>query len=124
MGLETSLFPEQPGSTESWKQKLGPWAPAHAAAPGLLLCPPWLQFPRGLWGGLLPGVGGEGKWPERASPSARHFFFYVKVKGGEPPQMEARGAALGPQLCQTWNRLPPGLILLLSSVFILFLTNC
>lgn len=22
--------------------------------------------------------------------SARHFFFYVKDKGGEPPQMEAR----------------------------------
>ena len=92
MSLETSLFPEQPGSTAGRGSRS--WAPGRRLTlPHLACCSVPLGFssPRGLRGGLLPGVGGEEEVARVCFPlSARHFFFYVKVKGGGPPQMEAR----------------------------------
>ena len=94
VGLKTSLFPEQPGSTGG--RGSGSRAPGRRGTlPHLACCsnppPPAVSVPPGaLEGSLLPGVGGDGEVARVCFPlSARHFFFYVKDKGGEPPQMEA-----------------------------------
>ena len=79
------------GPLEAVEAEAGPLGAGSRCRTWLAALSPSVSVPPGASGGsLLPGVSGDGEVARACFPIlARHFFFYVKDKGGEPPLMEA-----------------------------------